>query len=754
MSASGDTDVDISPWLVGRAAAALFLVGGLVGVLTPLLPSDSVVAPIGVAVSGIAALITGAVIWFLPWQAWPASRSLWLVPAAFAYIALGNHFAAAEPFRYSIYFVLAFVWIGFAHPPRTSVLFTPLFVAAYVIPFYSSGNFSMTGLSSVLVVGPCCVVLGETVAWLSQRARNAQAAFHRELGERRFRSMAQNSFDVLLVLDADGRISYASPALQRIFGYEPAESIGRSMIELIDPADHDWVTRLFRELCAQQDASRSLEFRIRAADGGWRVVQSTGKNLLHDPAVEGVLVDLRDITEQKSLEEQLKHAAFHDSLTGLANRALFSDRVEHAIARWRRTSTDLAVLFLDLDDFKTVNDSLGHAAGDALLVQVADRVRGSLRPGDTAARLGGDEFAILLEDLSSASPEVVAARLLQAIALPLDVQGTPLTIRGSIGIAHPRGSEVTAEEVLRNADVAMYWAKAKGKGRAATFEARMRQAAVERLDLRGELEMALERGEFRLLYQPLVTLQDEKLYGVEALVRWQHPRRGILLPEQFIGLAEEFGSIIPLGSWVIEEACRQASEWDEANPAARDLRIAVNVSPRQLEADGLVAVVTRALSRSGMDPSRLTLEITESVLMEDPDAALRVLNQLKALGVRIAIDDFGTGYSSLSHLHRFPIDTIKIDRSFVARLRSGGEESALIRSIIKLGDSLLMVTVAEGIEHPEELARLRRLGAQVGQGYLFAHPLDPAEVAALLDTTAATAAGSSVGASTRPAASP
>ncbi len=376
MTASGDTEVGISPWLVGRAAAALFLVGGLVGVLTPLLPSDSVVVPIGVAVSGVAALITGAVIWFLPWQAWPASRSLWLVPVAFGYIALGNHFAGAEPFRYSIYFVLAFVWIGLAHPPRTSVYFAPLFVAAYVIPFYSSGNFSMTGLTSLLVVGPCCVVLGETVAWLSQRARNAQAAFHRELGERRFRSMAQNSFDVLLVLDVHGRISYASPALQRILGHEPAESIGRSMIEMIDPADQEWVTKMFCELRRQQDASMSLEFRIRAANGGWRIVQATGKNLLHDPAIAGMLIDLRDITEQKSLEEQLKHAALHDSLTGLANRALFSDRVEHAIARWRRTSTDLAVLFLDLDDFKTVNDSLGHAVGDALLVQVADRIRG------------------------------------------------------------------------------------------------------------------------------------------------------------------------------------------------------------------------------------------------------------------------------------------------------------------------------------------------------------------------------------------
>jgi PAS domain S-box-containing protein len=388
MSTRQEIDIAIPQRLAGRTAAALFLVGGVVGVLTPFLPSDSHVAPYGVIIAGVAALISGLIIWRLPWDASPPSRSLLLVPIAFSYIALGNHFAGAEPFRYSIYFVVAFMWIGIAHPPRTSLAFAPLFAAAYLLPFYTSGNVSITGLSSIAVVGPCCVVLGETVAWLTQRARSAQAAFHRELGEHRFRSMAQNSFDVLLILDAHGRITYASPALHRILGYVPAESVGRNFLELLDPADHPRLVGVFRDLRAQPGALKSLEFRIRSGSGGWRIVQAMGKNLLDDPAVEGLLIDLRDITEQKTLEEQLKHQAFHDPLTGLANRALFSDRVEHAVARLQRSDGDLAVLCLDLDDFKTVNDSLGHAAGDLLLVQVAERIREHVRPGDTGSPRG------------------------------------------------------------------------------------------------------------------------------------------------------------------------------------------------------------------------------------------------------------------------------------------------------------------------------------------------------------------------------
>jgi predicted signal transduction protein with EAL and GGDEF domain len=356
-----------------------------------------------------------------------------------------------------------------------------------------------------------------------------------------------------------------------------------------------------------------------------------------------------------------------------------------------------------------------------------------VRPSDTAARLGGDEFAVLLEEATAGSPEAVADRILDAIAHPIEVHGKQLIVRASLGIARPQGRDVTAQELLRNADVAMYWAKGNGKGRLAVFEPPMGTAAVTRLEMREQLEGAVERTEFSLRYQPLVSLLDGRLQGAEALVRWEHPLRGTLAPADFIALAEDIGTIVPLGTWVIREACRQAREWSDAHRSAHDFRMSVNVSPRQLEDDGLVPVVAEALAESGIEPSRLMLEVTESVLMRDPDAALIVLHRLKALGVRIAIDDFGTGYSSLSHLHRFPIDSLKIDRTFVAGLRAGTDESALVRSIIKLGDTLRLETIAEGIEHPAELARLRRLGARVGQGFLFAPPLRPVELATMLD---------------------
>jgi diguanylate cyclase (GGDEF)-like protein/PAS domain S-box-containing protein len=616
----------------------------------------------------------------------------------------------------------------------TSVRFVPLFVVAYLLPLHTAGRATIEAVSSIVHVGPVCIVVGEMMAWVSHQLRAAQAAFLERRGEERFRSLVQNASDVLLVLDGAGVIRYGSPALQRVLGYRVEDRIGRSALENVHPDEVGWVASVLKEVLESPGAEKTIELRVRDAHGDIHVMEATGKNLLRDPNVEGLLVTLRDVTERKALEEQLKHQAFHDPLTGLANRVLFIDRVEHALARSARTPHALAVLFLDIDDFKTVNDSLGHDAGDQLLVVVAQRLRSALREGDTAARLGGDEFAILLEDADEEAPTRVAERILAALRQPATVQHRELSTRASIGVALRASPKQTAEELLRNADIAMYTAKAKGKARFEVFEPGMQEAAINRLELRGDLEAALEQSQFTLAYQPIVSLRTGDLYGFEALVRWNHPRRGVLLPAEFIPLAEETGVISQLGRWVLEEATRQAGRWQSDYPGARSLGVAVNVSARQFDEPELVSWVAEALRSSRLPPHLLTLEITESVLVQDTEAAIATLRELKGLGVRLAIDDFGTGYSSLSYLHRFPIDTLKIDRSFVTTVGRRREEAALVRSIINLSQTLEIETVAEGVEEATQLGRLKALGADLAQGYYFAKPLAPDEVPALLTT--------------------
>jgi diguanylate cyclase (GGDEF)-like protein len=419
-------------------------------------------------------------------------------------------------------------------------------------------------------------------------------------------------------------------------------------------------------------------------------------------------------------------------LTGLANRALFVDRLEHAMSLARRNQHPIAVLFIDLDDFKTINDSLGHGEGDAILVDVAERFRAALRSGDTIARMGGDEFAVMVEDPPAASaPTDVADRLMAVLQAPFLRGAKELFVHASVGVAVVTSRDQTADELLRNADVSMYMAKRKGKNRIEVFEPSMHAAALARLALKGDLERALERHEFFVLYQPVIDLSTLELVGVEALLRWQHPERGLVGPVEFIPVAEETGLIIRLGRWVLEQACRQSRAWDAIAPG-RPIAMNVNVSGRQVVEPGFVAEVSQVLAESAIDPSRVVLEFTEGVLMQDTDATMATLRQLKALGVRLAIDDFGTGYSSLSYVRRFPIDVLKIDRSFVASMADGPDETALMQSILNLSETLHLETVAEGIEEASQLTELQSLGADLGQGYLFAKPLASGEIAALL----------------------
>jgi diguanylate cyclase (GGDEF)-like protein len=443
------------------------------------------------------------------------------------------------------------------------------------------------------------------------------------------------------------------------------------------------------------------------------------------------------LTDARRVDAML-HQALHDALTGLPNRALFTDRLQHALTQGRRRGTACGVIFLDLDRFKTVNDSLGHAAGDELLVAVARRIDESLRSADTAARLGGDEFAVLLEDLGGVEEAVlVAERIGAALAAPVVVQGREVFVKASVGIAVGRAG---ASELLRQADVAMYRAKAEGKGRARVYEESMQAEVVERLELEGELLRAIERDEIDVYYQPVIALDGRTLAGFEALARWTHPSRGLVPPPLFIPLAEENGSIVALGRQILRTACRQAARWLEDFPSATgDPRImSVNLSGRQLEDPNIVADVAGALADSGLPPSALVLEITETVLMHDTEATIARLSALKALGVRLAVDDFGTGYSSLRYLRRFPIDILKMAKPFVDGLDAGDEEGrALARAIVELARSLKLACIAEGIEAGAQATVLHELGCGLGQGYHFARPMEAAAMTALIAEPAA-----------------
>ena len=426
----------------------------------------------------------------------------------------------------------------------------------------------------------------------------------------------------------------------------------------------------------------------------------------------------------------LEHQAFHDTLTGLPNRSLFQDRLVHAIARQDRDHRPLAVLLVDLDDFKTVNDSLGHAAGDELLKFVADSLRASLRPGDTAARLGGDEFAVLVEDMRGRADAVrVAERILNSLTKKLLIEGKEVFVNGSVGIAITHGGD-SADDVLRNADVAMYAAKGDGKGRFQIFDGAMHEGVMERLDLKADLQRAVERNEFVVHYQPLFDLTTGKVVSAEALVRWNHPDRGEVLPGEFIPLAEETGLILQIGRFVLEETCRQLRWWQMQYDA--DFGISVNLSGRQLQEPHIVAMVEEVLHSGPVAGSSLTLELTESVLMKDTKATVEKLNGLRALGVHLAIDDFGTGYSSLAYLRQFPIETIKIDRSFVHSVADGPEDSALARAVIKLADTLGMNTIAEGVETKAQADQLASFGCQVGQGFYFSGSMTPSQLENLM----------------------
>jgi diguanylate cyclase (GGDEF)-like protein/PAS domain S-box-containing protein len=569
-------------------------------------------------------------------------------------------------------------------------------------------------------------VLAEHINMAIERGRLYTEVQQRE---QQYHSVFNSLKEVVFQTDEQGRWTFLNPAWTEITGYKLNESLGVCFLDYIHPDDRQYNAELFTPLLERQEEFCRHEVRWITKDGSWRWIQFYAHLTLdQEDGVAGISGTLDDITERKLAEEKLRHYVLHDALTGLANRTLFMDRLDHAITRnKRRQGSTFAVLFMDLDRFKVINDSLGHVTGDQLLIAIAHRLTNCLRSEDTVARFGGDEFTILLEDISGPEEATqIADRIQDEISQPFDLNGQKVFTSTSIGITMNETGAERPQDLLRNADTALYKAKADGKARYALFDLGMHESAVKLQQLETDLRKALEKDEFQVYYQPFISLENDRVLGFEALIRWQHPERGMVLPADFIPVAEETGLIVPIGWKMLHESCRQMREWQLLNPESGGMMISVNLSSRQFLQPDLLDQIKAALADTGLSPHSLTLEITESVLMENAEIITTNLFELREMGIRLALDDFGTGYSSLSYLHRFPVNSLKIDRSFIARINQKGENTELVRTIITMAHNLGIEVTAEGVETSEQLKQLRFLKCEAAQGYLIAHPAAPA----------------------------
>lgn len=553
--------------------------------------------------------------------------------------------------------------------------------------------------------------------------------------EERFRCLVQNATDLIAIIDVESKILYLSPSYHRALGFDAERKIGTSYLDSVHPDDLGQTRDAFREIATNTGWSFHIEYRFRHREGSWRTIESIGTNLIDKAAVGGIVLNGRDVTERRLAEDRLLHDALHDGLTRLPNRALFMDRLGHALGHRgpRRPDYRCAVLFLDLDRFKVLNDSLGHVTGDRLLVLVSHRLQAVLRPTDTLARLSGDEFVILLDDVKEASNAVrVAKRIQRELQRPFELEGREIYTSVSLGIALSDEETARPEDLLRDADTAMYRAKSRGRASYAIFDAEMHADVLSQLKLETDLRRAIDSWQFEIHYQPIVELQSGAIAGLEALVRWQHPEEGLVPPDRFIPIAEESGLINPLGLRVLEDACHQLRSWQQAGAVDAGCWISVNLSNRQLTQPDLVQQVVDALQVSGLMGTQLVLEITETVVMDNPEQVTETVEALRGLGVRFALDDFGTGHSSLSLLHRFPFDKVKIDRYFVRNVGVDQGSEELVEGVLALCRWRRLETIAEGVETRDQRLRLHEMGCLFAQGYLFAAPQVPLKAEALL----------------------
>ncbi len=589
--------------------------------------------------------------------------------------------------------------------------------------------------TSVIVVALVGLVLYRHRRRLERAVTGAQDA--RDAlrdSEVRYRTVVEGVREIIFRVDTDGRLALLNHAWEELTGHPVADSIGRSILGFIHPEDRELSNDLARPVAQGQVEEYRHEFRLVGLDGTDIWVEAHARATHDDDGLfSGMSGTLMDITARRELEARLVMQAFHDDLTGLANRALFKDRVEHALTPRSKASRFVGLLFLDLDRFKTVNDSLGHTVGDGLLIAIGNRLQAAVRPEDTIARLGGDEFAILVEDVVGPRQVLdLAERISRTFDTPFRADEREITIRCSIGVVVASGKNRSADDLLRDADVAMYRAKVSGRGSYALFEPSMQAEVAARLELESDLREAIEHEHLTVAYQPIVDLQSNRIVAIEALARWSHPVRGDVSPAIFIPSAEESGLILSLGAWVLRRACQDLADLRLRGGVASDLRLSVNMSPRQLGDRGIVDKVLGALHEAGLPPDALEIEITEGLVLDVGEEGLGYLRTLRAAGCRVSFDDFGTGFSSLGNLRSLPIDGLKIDISFVRAMLDGGVDAAVVEAVVRLGAALGVTVVAEGVEDAATAARLVELGCPYGQGFYFARPEPVVELAARL----------------------
>jgi diguanylate cyclase (GGDEF)-like protein/PAS domain S-box-containing protein len=726
-----------------RISAVLWVVGAIAGFVVTNSPLGAGYYRAGINLLLVpAALLAVLAVWYVPWHRFDRDAFVVTSIAGLALVPLLVAWSGGPTSPFTTYYTFIVVFAALFYRPRLAAGVIAAAIVARCAPAWLGGQPAGAGTSlrTLLSDGAVYVALAYVARAMSGEMARLYGEGVRRLTERqgltrqldrveqRYRSLFEQHPDGVYALDRDGTILAANATLSAMVRYPEGALLGLPALDLVAPAHIEHAAAGFA--LALAGTSHSDEIALRRADGDVVDVHVATIPMVIDGRVSGVYGIAKDITARKALERRLAHQAFHDPLTGLPNRALFLDRLGQALARTARASGAVAVLCLDLDRFKLVNDSMGHAAGDALLIATARGLVDCVRPGDTVARLGGDEFIVLLEGIDAvAEATEVADRMVQMSLAARTVGGREMVVSASVGIALSVREGDEPDALIHRADLALYRAKALGRGTCAVYDAGMETAALGRLDLEAALRRALEQGEFELHYQPRVGLADGRIEGAEALVRWRHRERGLLGPGEFIPLAAELGLLRPLGRWVLEAACRAAAAW---RAAGTPLVISVNLAAPEFQQPGLTEEIAAALRATGLPAGLLQLEITEETLMDGAEATLGTLGRIKELGVQLAIDDFGTGYSSLNYLKRFPLDWLKVDKAFVDGLGANPEDTAIVRAILSLARALDLRVTAEGVETAEQAAHLRALGCDQAQGYLFARPLPAGEFAALL----------------------